>query len=134
MECLKVQELLDAYVDSELPPDSAREVQSHLALCSVCGQEAVMLEQLTADLKDLPKIRMPKSLRRRIIKAFRSVRKEMVPVPRWYELVFQMNGLTCCIAVTGFLVGLFLGGSLMAAPDISGQAGLLALADMEGIF
>ena len=45
-----------------------------------------------------------------------------------------MDGLAYCMAVTGFIIGLFLGGSsLLALPDISGQS-LVACADMEGMF
>ncbi len=135
MDCLKVREMFSAYLDSELPPNVVRQVRSHLDLCSACAQEVNALRQLTADLENLPAMPMAASLQRRIMKAFRALQPEIIASPRWYSFAFNMDGLACCMAVTGFLIGLFLGGSsLLALPDISGQSCLLACADMEGIF
>lgn len=133
MECLEVQKKLYAYVDAALPPESAGKVRSHLADCGVCSREARLLEQLTANLQHLPEACMSKSLRQRIIKAFRSIRKEILSL-HCCEVPFSFRGLTCGMAAVGFLVGLLLGGSMLSAADIFGQENLLLVADMEGIF
>lgn len=133
MECLEIQKLLDAYVDATLPSESAGKVRLHLAGCDVCSREASSLEELIANLQHLPEACMSKSLRQRIIRAFRSVRKEILYL-HCCEVPFSFRGLTYGMAAVGFLVGLLLGGSMLSAADISGQENLLIVADMEGIF
>lgn len=134
MDCLKIREMLSAYLDLELAPNIVRRVRVHLGFCSACAQELNALEQLSASLENLPQNPVPSSLQRRVIKVFRAELPQTILSSRWYAFAFHMDGLAYCMAVTGFIIGLFLGGSsLLALPDISGQS-LVACADMEGMF
>ena len=46
---------------------------------------------------------------------------QLILSSRWYAFAFHMDGLAYCMAVTGFIIGLFLGGSsLLALLDILG--------------
>jgi anti-sigma factor RsiW len=36
MECREIQEMISAYVDSEVPPEEARQVEEHLGECGKC--------------------------------------------------------------------------------------------------
>ncbi len=136
MDCLKIQELLYAYVDSALLPEINGQVRSHLRSCSVCAAEENCLQNLTANLKALPKMPVPKTLQRRTIKAFRNAcrRKREEQGQCWHEAVFVPRWLTSCMAIVGFCIGLFLGGSMLSAADISVQKNLLVVAETEGIF
>lgn len=52
--CSAISEALDAYLDLELSPDEAQNVENHLANCSACERRLAELESLVAKLKTLP--------------------------------------------------------------------------------
>lgn len=52
--CSAIGEALDAYLDLELSPDEAQNVERHLANCSACERHLAELESLVAKLKTLP--------------------------------------------------------------------------------
>ncbi len=52
--CSAISEALDAYLDLELSPDEAQNVESHLANCSACERRLAEIESLVAKLKTLP--------------------------------------------------------------------------------
>jgi len=46
MDCKKLREVLDAYVDRELSPDAAAQAEAHLAECNGCRRAAQALTRL----------------------------------------------------------------------------------------
>lgn len=135
MNCLQIQKLLHAYIDSELPESLSEQIQKHLEICSACSKEVKELKQLFVKLNTLPEISSPASLTPSIITAFRTAAKPSRMCLYWPLPAFYRNKLTCGMAVTGFLIGLLLGCSLLSLPGgTPDYSQLLAYTDMEGIF
>lgn len=66
MECRKVEQVIDAYLDHELPAVRAREVESHLATCDTCRKEYGPLLSL---LRSPEPVATPTDLRSRVLAA-----------------------------------------------------------------
>lgn len=59
-ECHRVQQVMDAWLDGELPVDQAHRVAAHLADCERCGIEADTYRRVKASLAALaPDLRPP---------------------------------------------------------------------------
>src|SRR5215470_18069335 len=46
MDCKKLREVLDAYVDRELAPDAAAQAEAHIAECNACRRAVEALNKL----------------------------------------------------------------------------------------
>jgi anti-sigma factor (TIGR02949 family) len=46
MDCKKLREVLDAYVDRELSPDAAAQAEAHIAECNACRRAVEVLSKL----------------------------------------------------------------------------------------
>ena len=86
MNCAEVRELLNGYIDGELPPDQAMAVSEHLTTCAEC---AGIYEELLATVRTLReglvKYRAPDLLRARVRSALREEEERPVvarPTPR----------------------------------------------------
>jgi len=79
MSCAHVRELLNAYIDGELPPDQAMAVSEHLTTCAEC---AGVYEELLATVRTLReglvKYRAPDLLRSRVRSALREEQRPTV--------------------------------------------------------
>src|SRR5689334_11831810 len=79
MSCAETRELLNAYIDGELPPDQAMAVSEHLTTCAAC---AVIYEQSLATVRTLReglvKYRAPDLLRARVRSALRDEEERSV--------------------------------------------------------
>ncbi len=133
MDCLNTRELLNAYVDAELPPDLTEKVRRHLDLCPACSSEVAGLQLLANHLDAIPEIPMPTALARRTLKAFRASVEKPTLADWWQSMSFYMRGAVCGVALAGLVFGLVLGGSLPFLPDASVNSHLLAFSDTEGI-
>lgn len=59
-DCRRVQALMDAWLDGELPVDQAHRVAAHLADCDRCGVEAAKARRVKESLAALaPELRPP---------------------------------------------------------------------------
>ncbi len=132
MDCLQVQNLLNAHIDAELPKEMSHRIQGHILSCAACGREARELKELSVKLNTLPRGCAPASLKSLIIRSFRKESRPFRTPLSWPVLAFYSNELACCMAVAGFLIGLFLGSSLLSLPGASDYSLLLAYSDMEG--
>lgn len=66
MECREVEQMIDAYLDRELPAGEARAVESHLADCAACrDRHGPVVDMLTVP----EPARVPDGLRDRIVTA-----------------------------------------------------------------
>ncbi len=135
MNCLHVQKLLHAHLDSELPGDTTEQVQNHLEFCSVCSEEAEELKQLFIQLDNFSQTPSPLFLTPLIMKSFQAATRNSSRIqPFGSILVCYKNELVWGMAAAGFFFGLFLGNSLFALPETPDYLHLLAYADMEGLF
>jgi hypothetical protein len=76
MDCKKLREVLDAYIDCELSPDSARQAEGHIAECESCRQAVEGLRGLRAAVRVAAgEPEAPAHVAQRIQKALR---------PKWY--------------------------------------------------
>ena len=55
MTCQEVDERLDDWIDGDLEPGAAAEVQAHLAACAECQARERRLRQLLAHAASLPR-------------------------------------------------------------------------------
>jgi len=79
MNCAQVRELLNGYVDGELPPAQAIEVADHLASCEECSGIYERLLATVRTLRDgLAKYRAPDLLRARVRAALREEQRPTV--------------------------------------------------------
>ncbi len=134
MDCETVNHLLPTYVDSELSHGTATEIQSHLAVCPACQEEAAFLQRLSTAMESLPRPAASGKLNRRIRKAFRIEVEETFLEGRWNFLAGYMDTIIYGLAVAGFLVGLFLGTSFFSFPNTPHTPDLIAYSDTEGMF
>ncbi len=133
MNCLNARELLNAYVDAELPPGLTEEVRRHLDACPACTLEVAELQRLAKHLDAIPEINTPAALARRTLKAFRANVEKPSIADWWQNMSFYMRGAACSVALAGLLFGLILGGSLSFLPDASVNSHLIAFYDTEVI-
>lgn len=59
MNCLRVLNLLSAYIDRELSPDDQRRISRHLAVCSACRAELQSLQEVKDALSAMPSLDLP---------------------------------------------------------------------------
>lgn len=67
--CTRFEYALSAYVDSELDPDHAVDLESHLVQCPPCFEQVKMLRSLRASLKRTRPPACPNALRARVAAA-----------------------------------------------------------------
>ena len=76
-------DLLAAYADHELPPETASQVDAHLAGCERCRRELTVHRAVRLRLGDEPPVAAPPALRERIAAAVAATPiPEPVPAPR----------------------------------------------------
>src|SRR3989442_13611413 len=77
----EVELQLDAYVDGELAPGDARELETHLKACAECARLHEARVALSATIREqVPTFRAPDALRSRVRAALRNAAE--TPVPR----------------------------------------------------
>jgi anti-sigma factor RsiW len=88
---------LDAYLDGELAPGDARELETHLMQCADCARLHEARGRLSAAIqKQVPALRAPDALRGRVRATLRSaagasgLRRVLPPVARWLALAASL--------------------------------------------
>lgn len=112
MECNKVIEKLDAWIDSELPDHLADQVTRHVNQCEYCQKEAAAIDRLSMALRAMPAVFLPARLSRNTLKAFRLNFKHPGLLEWWQNMNLIMRSTACGIAMAGLLFGFVFGGSL----------------------
>jgi hypothetical protein len=67
MNCKKIEELLNPYVDQELDAESTQTVEEHLKSCPTCQDEYLKLKEMVASLNFLPQVSAPQNLTQNIM-------------------------------------------------------------------
>ncbi len=112
MECINVKELLNAWIDHELPDDLSEQVTRHIVECQSCRDEATALSRVSEALNTMPPVVAPTRLTRKTLKAFRTSFHQPGFWEWWHNISFSMRIAACGIAVAGLLFGIILGDSL----------------------
>lgn len=96
--CKQFEPLLDAFHDSELEPASAKEVESHLAICPSCQAKLAGIEDVVASLKALPKIAPARNLSQDLAKIVAAKKNaKVVPLKRIFVLTASAALVTLMI-------------------------------------
>ena len=82
MRCRKVVEQLSAFLDSELSPRQAEQIQAHLNSCPACRREREGLARAIAAVKDLPTLSAPADLHDRVMADIEAAPAKTTPVSR----------------------------------------------------
>lgn len=61
-ECLRIDELLEAYADDELSTDERTLVDSHVAACAQCAAQLSLAQRVRGTLRELPAQAFPPAL------------------------------------------------------------------------
>jgi hypothetical protein len=64
--CLQIRENFSDYLEGQCTPEMLRSIRYHLNYCPVCGDELELTEMLHADLRALPRRRVPPELDLRV--------------------------------------------------------------------
>lgn len=110
----RVEELLSAYIDGELPIEEATLVEKHLRDCSPCTQNLETLRQTVSLMQQLPAVSPPRSF---------AISHLVVPERRWAWGYVYLRGAT---ALAALLLTVLLAGDLgfqyLWAPRIAAPA------------
>jgi len=104
LSCAEALDLLDPYLDGDLPPGEADRVRRHLDACPACAAELSLAARIQGELRALPRPDCPPEVIERVRRAGRG---EVVPfpsrerAPRWR------------IAAAAALVALAVGGGAL---------------------
>jgi len=69
MQCSEIQENLSAYLDGELDPAGAAELESHLEGCESCRSELESLRSTVELVRSVPRVQAPPVLKQRLASA-----------------------------------------------------------------
>jgi anti-sigma factor (TIGR02949 family) len=78
LPCEEALDLLEPYLDGDLPPDEADRVRRHLEACTACAAELALAARIQSELRALPQPDCPPEVIERVRRAGRG---EVVPFP-----------------------------------------------------
>ncbi|SHK59184.1 Putative zinc-finger [Desulfatibacillum alkenivorans DSM 16219] len=113
MDCSEIKHRLTAWIDYESPQEEAEKIESHLAECPSCRQEAMARRKVADGLDALPRFTPPARLSRKTMRAFHNEMERPGLLQWWRELSLSMQGAVCGAVVGGLLFGAVLGTSLL---------------------
>lgn len=113
MDCAKIRNRLEAWVDGELSVSEAEGITRHLETCPTCRRSAASLRRLASALDHLPPMTAPVTLSRRTLRAFRAGIERPGMAEWWRDLSLAMRSAVCGAALAGLLCGAVLGTSLV---------------------
>jgi anti-sigma factor (TIGR02949 family) len=105
--CDEVGDLLEPYLDGDLPPDEADRVRAHLADCPACAAELALADAIQRELRSLPQLDCPPEVLARVREAGRAevvplvprlTRRQEAPRRRW--LPAAVTGLAAALLLT----------------------------------
>ena len=72
MRCEDVRDQLSAFLDGELSPSKAGQIQAHFDSCPACRAEAELLERTIRTVKELPAVEAPSGLREGVLASIKA--------------------------------------------------------------
>jgi hypothetical protein len=81
MKCKEILLYLSRYQDGELDKHLREKVENHLNECRSCGQELILLERVTENLKCLPEVEDKQNFTAQVMAKVKEKRK-----PHWFAL------------------------------------------------
>src|SRR5713226_2021788 len=94
MDCKKLREVLDAYVDRELSPDAAAQAEAHIAECSSCRRAVEGLARLREAVRTAAgKPEVPQQLLARVQSSLS---------PRWHRAL-AIQAIAASLVLAGIL-------------------------------
>ena len=123
MNCKKIEELLNRYVDQELDAESTQTVEEHLKSCSSCREESLKLKQVVSTLNSISPQLAPVTFTQKIMTKISQEEiqiqsswmdriKKQVSIPR---LSLRLIGAAATVALVMFFAFTF----ILKTPDIS---------------
>jgi anti-sigma factor (TIGR02949 family) len=80
--CDEALDLLEPYVDGDLPVDEASRLRSHLERCASCAAELELATRIQSELRALPELDCPPEVLEKVRRAGRGEVVPFVPRPR----------------------------------------------------
>jgi hypothetical protein len=68
MTCTELDDVLEAYLDGDLPHEEHREVSGHLSGCESCRRKLALAERVASALRSLPQVRCPDDVAREMVR------------------------------------------------------------------
>src|SRR5436309_2048887 len=109
LSCAEALDLLEPYLDGDLPPGEADRVRRHLEACPACAAERALAARIQSELRALPQPDCPPEVIERVRRAGRG---EVVPfpsrerAPRWR--IAAAAAAVIALAVGGGALGVHL--------------------------
>jgi anti-sigma factor RsiW len=103
--CEEALDLLDPWLDGDLPPEEAGRLRAHLDRCPACAAELALAGRIQRELRALPQPDCPPEVIQRVV---RTGRGEVVPFPSPSRRMTRLR-IAAAAAVLTLAVG---GGSL----------------------
>jgi anti-sigma factor (TIGR02949 family) len=66
LPCDEILDLLEPYVDGDLPPETADQLRVHLETCRSCAAELALAEKIQRELRALPQLDCPPEILERV--------------------------------------------------------------------
>ena len=108
MECQNNELMLHRFIDGELSADDIKIVSEHIKNCSTCKQKIEQIKQLSYHLSLLPSPKPTETLFKSTLLFYTSRIAKPTLVEWWRGLGMGLRTTTCCLIITGFVLGLYL--------------------------
>ena len=105
MDCGKMQEWLDAYVDGQLSLTEQETVEEHLRSCPVCRESVQQAVRLAALLDSVPVPEVPPDLAERIRAMARQRRRRVILGAWWREASAPMRAAASLVLAVALTLG-----------------------------
>jgi anti-sigma factor RsiW len=96
--CEEALDLLDPWLDGDLPPEEAGRLRAHLDRCPACAAELALAGRIQRELRALPQPDCPPEVIQRVV---RTGRGEVVPFPQPSRLTRIAAAAVLALAVGG---------------------------------
>jgi len=124
MNCHKIKELINDYIDQTIPAENSKKIEEHLKSCHSCKEEYLSLKEVVTALNDLPQVSPPQDFTQNIMSR---IFKDQIRIhPYWLSYlkrgIFAPRSsfrLTGRVALTTAVIILFALIFLFNQPDIS---------------
>ena len=105
--CDQALDLLDPWLDGDLPPEEAGRLRAHLDRCPACAAELALAGRIQRELRALPQPDCPPEVIQRVV---RTGRGEIVPFPPRTRTAPTMRTTRMRIAAAAAVLALAVGG------------------------